>query len=149
MRRSYAIPATSIALVTACAQPGLVGEWTLDDLEIDGDDVSLHSDDGARDVEVSIDVGVQLETEFTYAVRQTLSGEEDEPTVYLASYGWAGEAEEEGSLQYQLKLESLDGVAELDLECQVEGDEMECEGELGRQDWELVLTRVEPAADAP
>lgn len=146
MRRRYAIPATSLALVTGCAQPGLVGEWTVDDLEIEGDDVSLHSDDGSRDVEVSIDVGVQLDTEFTYAIRQSTLDEAGEPVVYLSSYGWSGEAEDEGGLQYQLTLDSLDGVPELDLECQVEGDDLVCEGELGRQEWELLLVRREPEA---
>lgn len=149
MRRQYAIPATSLGLITACAQPGLVGEWTVEDLEIDGDDVTLHSDDGARDVEVRVRVGVQLDTEFTYAVRQTLHDEADAPTVYLSSYGWAGEAEDEGGLQYQLTLDSLDGVPELDLECQIEADAMGCEGELGRQDWELRFTRQPAPAATP
>jgi hypothetical protein len=149
MRRRYAIPTTSLALVTACAQPGLVGVWSVDDLEIDGEGIALHSDDGSRDVEVTIDVDVQLEVEFTYAVRQALPGEDDEPTVYLASYGWSGEAEEEGGLQYQLELDSLDGVPGLDLECQITGDLMECEGELGQQDWELLLVREAPAHATP
>jgi hypothetical protein len=140
--RRYAIPTTSLALVTACAEPGLVGDWTVEDLEIDGEDVGLHSDDGSRDVEVSVAVDVELGTEFTYAVRSVAYDEAEEPVVYLASYGWQGEAEDEGGLQYQLKLDSPDGVPELDLECQVEGDRMDCDGELGRQDWELVFERV-------
>lgn len=137
--RRYCIPLAPLALVTGCAAPDVVGGWTLDGFEIDGDDQEL--DGEAYQVEGALEVDVLDAAVFTLARRETVDG-----FVYLYSVAWTGDADDDGGGDFEFKLDSEDVNAKLELRCTLEdADTLACEGERIQPrrsvDWDLVLVR--------
>ncbi len=139
MRARYPIPLVPLALGAGCGGADVVGAWTADDFEVDGDDRPLEDDAFSREIALEVDV-LDYAT-FTYARREEVDG-----LVYLYSVAWGGDTDRDRDAEFQLQLESEDVVAVLDLTCTLDdADTLTCEGEREnpRQniDWELVFTR--------
>lgn len=162
-RRRFPLPLSALSLTagaapavltTACT-PSIVGEWSLTELEIGGEDytdyiqgesysyeygdcVYTYTETYDFSLEITNDKG-EFEAEFTmgYGESYTNSCDPSENESYSYSDDYDADIEKGDDGVWEIEIDDLDWK----LECTVDGDEMLCEGDYDGEDIEAVFER--------
>jgi hypothetical protein len=153
--RRFGIPlsALSLTLMPACSGNSLIGEWNLVELEIDGEDYSGYLDgvsytDGSgctytakQSVVFSFDErdGDDFEGEYTQTYTYTYACPGEALESYSDNYEDDAEATQTGKGTYEIEADGL----RLEIDCVLESDELDCEGEIYTEEATLVFERDE------
>jgi hypothetical protein len=137
--RSFFVPVATLALSTTvtagCSSGGLMGEWLLTGMEIDGEDYSAYlagqsyTYDGCTytytyrmSLEFDDRKGATYTGQFTQAYSYSYSGTCGSES-YSESYSYNAEAEKQSKGEYKIGIDDED----LNLDCTLEEDELACE----------------------
>jgi hypothetical protein len=159
--RTFPLPLAALSLtttaVTATATgctPGIVGEWSLTELEIDGEDYaeylgysySYEYNGCTYSFSVSVNFNLTIEREegdfegeFSGGYSGSYTNSCDPSENYSESYSEGSDADVEsaGSGVWEIDIDDFDWK----LECTVEGDELLCDGDYDGEDIEVVFER--------
>lgn len=161
--RRYPLPLTTLGLTAGAAPaalgmgctPAIVGDWDLKEVEIDGEDYSQLLDgysgsytygdcEYTYSASLSFTLSVtqdkrDLEGEITNGYSNTYTDSCDPENNYTEVYSEDYELEVETieSGKWEIKSDDLDWT----LECTIEGDELDCEGDSEGDDIKLVFER--------
>ena len=120
--RTFAIPSTlvSLSLLTGCT-PLIVGTWNIEEWKIDGDELDLNYTYQGYEVSRTVTMDIDEDLTGEFEVETTVEG--------YGSDSISGDVEVEQltALDFAVNID-VDGD-ELDLECTVDVDTMDCEGE--------------------
>jgi hypothetical protein len=142
--RQFAVPVTTLLLsltvattTTACSGDGIMGDWLATGLEIDGEDYSSILDgysetyDGCTytsstsfRLEFDEKDGDTVTGEFRQTYSYSYSGACDEES-YTEGYSYDAEATKGDEGNWDIDIDDVD----FDMNCVIEGDEMECDSE--------------------
>ena len=156
--RHFALPLTALGLTlstvaaTGCGSNGLMGEWLLTSIALDGNDLSSYFLDGysytydgctytaAFQVSMEFDEkdGKELSGKFVQGYSYTYEGATCTDESYSDSETYDVEAEETDKNAYDIEVDDLD----LDLSCTLDEDDLDCEGEDGDTTIELSFERA-------
>ena len=159
-RATFPIPPAPLALAglvtlasTGCA-PAIVGEWRLTELNVNSSDFELEVtfDYGGQQVDQTLEGELRVTADLTASFESRLTrtttldvvdseGEDDVVSyAYTYAYAWEGEGEAAQVDEIDLELAALDESREdLELDCTLEDDELECDGDNGDDDVEMVF----------
>ena len=132
IKRHFAIPATAMNLaLTAGCTPAVVGDWTLTDISIDGDelDLSYSVNSSGYNIEVDISVDLSVDDDLEAKVKQKIRIKVDGDLYSSDSYTLEGEAEKAGGGEWDISVEDDTNDLSIDVTCTVEDEELQCEGE--------------------
>jgi len=141
--RQFAVPVTTLLLsltvstTSACSSGGVMGDWLLTGLEVDGEDYGSMLDGYSETYDgctYTAQVSVRLEFdekdgdavtgEYKQIYSYSTSGAcEDES--YTDSYSYDAEATKGDEGSWDIDVDDMD----LDMNCVIEDDEMECDSE--------------------
>lgn len=126
--RRFVLPLSSLNLfaTTGCTDVS-VGDWVMTELIIDGEEYQLTYTDDGYTYELQGEFSVEDDGEAKFKITQIYSGEGYFQTY---SYTWEGEWQlaSRGEISVELEGQS-DGMGDLELDCTVDDEELECEGE--------------------
>lgn len=152
--RQFTVPMVALALTTtlsACGPDALVGTWLLTAIELDGEDYSSYLDgysetyDGCTysarteftlEVDADDQDGEKFDGEFVQTYFYSYVGDCEEES-YSDSYSYDAEAEQVERGTYEIEVDEL----EWELECTLEDDTLDCEGEADDERVEAVFER--------
>lgn len=158
--RSFPLPLmslglTAVAATTSACTPSIVGDWSLTELELDGEDYSevlegyseSYDDNGCiYTYAVSINVTLTIESdkgelsaELSNGYSESYTNSCDPSENYTDSYSddYDADIEKGDDGVWEIEIDDLDWK----LECTVDGDEMMCEGDYDGADIEAVFER--------
>lgn len=158
--RRYTLPLTGLALTTtagvAGCTPGIVGEWELVEIEVNGDDFAelIEGYSGTEEyngctysyfygVTISFEFeqakGGEIEGDWIITYNESYSNSCEPEENYSESYSESYEAEvqAEGNNNWTIEVDEYDG----ELSCTVTDDEMQCEGDFADSDTVMVFER--------
>lgn len=117
-----------LSLLSGCT-PAIVGEWNLTKWQVDGETADLNYSYGGYNIRTTFTLEIDDDMEGSFDFEMELEGY-GAYAGYSDSYSASGDVEWEviKGATYDVKIDVEDGD-KLKLECTVDGDEMECEGE--------------------
>jgi hypothetical protein len=133
----------------------VVGEWRLTELKVNDADFELEKtfeyagqeiEQSLRaDMEVTPDLTASFESRLLQTTADSVAGGDAEeevvvPYTYTYTYAWEGEAEIVHADEFDIELTALDDAREdLELTCTFEDDELDCDGDNGDDEVEMVF----------
>ncbi len=157
--RRYALPLAQLALSTTAVgcTPGIVGEWKLVEIEIDGEDytdyLAGYSDSYTDEygctystsysyifsLEIELEKRGSYDAKFVTGYSGSYTNSCDPSENYSESYSddYDADVESLGGGTWRIEIDEMEG----DLECTVTDDELLCEGTLDDEDAVLVWER--------
>ena len=155
--RRFTLPLTALSLTlsaaatTGCGANGLIGEWLLTDISVDGQDLSEALLEGdsytyegctytsafAVSMEFKEKDGKEFSGDFEQSYTYTYEGDCGSSSDDSDSVSYDAEAEETDKNAYEIEVDDID----LDLACTLEDDELECEGESDDTTIDLIFER--------
>jgi hypothetical protein len=158
--RSFSLPLAALGLTTGAAAttgctPSVVGEWSLTEIELDGEDYSAalegvsttdeydgctYNYSASMEFKLTIESdkdGLEAEVSQTYSYSYTNSCEPSENYTESDSEDYDAEIDKGDNETWDIEVDDLDWK----LECTVDGDEMMCEGDYDGEDIEMVFER--------
>jgi hypothetical protein len=127
-RRIFPLAAGVTPLLSGCLSlltPGIVGDWTITDWTVGGEDRELSYSDQGYDVDWQLEVSVDDDLEAEVDVEVSIVGPSYDQ---ISRFSYSGEAEKADRNEWDLSLTSEEDN-DLDLTCVLEDDELLCEGE--------------------